>query len=159
MEGFLLGYGFVIPLALWISIPLIEWLDIRNVTYRLACGSVPITMTLKCLEAMYGFTPYQATQTLGDYLLYVGFILRPKYDRTTNLPLRRTWSSLFQTLQRHFLGLFMFSILYQMMDPYDFFPFSPPLAVSNLLDNTRNYNLVTFQVGQLYNTFLQASEW
>ena len=146
-QGVLVGYGLLIPLSLWIPFQVINWLDIRNVGYRLGFGCVPLTMTLCCLEAVYGFVPPSATESLSGYILHAGFILRPKYDDKGRL-VKSTRESVSATNKMHFVGVGIFALLFHLVEPFDFSPF-PSSRPSNEI-------FVTLELGQMYNTFTQA---
>jgi hypothetical protein len=148
-QGVLVGYGLVIPLSLWIPFQVINWLDIRNVGFRLGFGTLPLTTTLCCLEAMHGFVPPSATESLSSYILHAGFILRPKYDDKGRL-VKSTMESISTTNKMHFVGLAIFALLFHLAEPFDFFPF-PSSRPSNEI-------FVTLELGQMYNTFTQARE-
>ena len=146
-QGVLVGYGLIIPLSLWLPFRVINWLDIRNVGYRLAFGCLPLTTTLCCLEAMHGCVPPPATESLSSYIVHTGFILRPKYDDKGRL-VKSTMESISTTNKMHFVGLAIFALLFHLAEPFDFSPF-PSTRPSNEI-------FVTLELGQMYNTFIQA---
>jgi hypothetical protein len=146
-QGLLVGYGLVIPLSLWIPFQVINWLDIRNVGHRLSFGCLPLTTTLCCLEAMHGCVPPYVTESLSSYILHNGFILRPKYDDKGRL-IKNTRDSFLATNKMHFVGLGIFALLFHLAEPFDFFPFSSSRASNEIF--------VTLELGQMYNTFIQA---
>jgi hypothetical protein len=146
-QGVLVGYGIVIPLSLWIPFQVINWLDIRNVGSRLGFGCLPLTTTLCCLEAMHGCVPPYATESLSSYILHTGFILRPKYDDKGKL-IKSTRDSFSTTNKMHFVGFGIFVFLFHLAEPFDFFPF-PSSRPSNEI-------FMTLELGQMYNTFIQA---
>jgi hypothetical protein len=148
-QGYLVGYGLVIPLALWLPFQAIDWLDIRNVGFRLGCGSLPMTVTLRCLEAMHGVVAPAAKQSLRDYVVSVGFILRPMFDRRgQTIPLTR--KIFVQTMLKHFVWLGIFTLLFHVAWPSGFYPFATAVEANDVL--------VSFEVGHLYNTFVQAGK-
>lgn len=195
-QGVLVGYGLVIPLSLWIPFQVINWLDIRNVGYRLGFGPLPLTVTLCSLEAMHGFVPHHIVEqqeakkeiaqenrlkkrtslnavrwssvkfqgkapNLGDegadepatesslssYILHTGFLLRPKYD-DKGRPIKSTTESFVKANKLHFFGLGIFTLLFHLTEPFDFFPFPS--------SRPSNETFVSLELGQMYNSFIQA---
>lgn len=155
-QGFLIGYGIVIPLSLWLPFIMVDWLDIRNVGIRLGFCSLPMTVTLRCLEAMYGFVPSndsssQQQSSLWNYAVSVGFILRPMLDKKTGqmIPLNR--KLFMETLQRHLFWMGAFGLAFHATRPSGFYPF--PTAV------VAHKTVIYFELGHLYNTFVQAGTY
>lgn len=148
-QGLLLGYGFVIPIAFWFPFQLIEWLDIRNIGFRLGCASLPMTVTLRCLEAIHGDLSQANTHSLWDYVVSVGFILRPKFDKAgQTIPI--TGSTFGQQILKHFAWLGFFALMFHAVSPSGFYPFATTVRTTNVW--------VSFEVGHLYNTFVQAGK-
>mmetsp|Transcript_14946 Transcript_14946/g.19565 ORF Transcript_14946/g.19565 Transcript_14946/m.19565 type:complete len:429 (-) Transcript_14946:192-1478(-) len=148
----LVGYGVVIPLALFLPMTAVDVLDIRNVGLRLGCISLPMTITLRCLEAMHGFTP--TATSLWEYVVSVGFILRSKLDNTTSTSTGTSKATTPITIRKmrqiantHFAWMVAFTIVFNITMPSNFFPFK----------TKAEKELITFDVGQIYNTFVQAA--
>ena len=152
--GLLVGWGFIIPFSLWSPVWLVDTLDIRNVGLRMGCATLPLTTTFLCLEAMYGFCPLPATQSLYAYWRHAGVILRPKYQTSNETSINKsiddgtmiqlatiptTSTSVLRSLQLHARDLALFGLLYHCTEPFDFYPFNPDSWL-----------------GHLYNTFVQA---
>jgi hypothetical protein len=153
-QGFLIGYGIVIPLSLWLPFHMVDWLDIRNVGFRLGFCSLPMTVTLRCLEAMYGFIPSNSSQQqspLWNYAVSVGFILRPMLDKKTGLTIPLNRKLFVQILQRHLFWMGAFGIVFHATWPSGFYPF--PTAV------VAHKTVICFDLGHLYNTFVQAGTY
>ena len=149
VQGILIGCGIVLPLSLWIPFIFMEFGQIHNVALRLGLGCVPLTLTFSTLEAICGFVPSYATKSLWDYLVYVGFVLRPQIKHGQYVP----WTSLsfLRSIRRHLVGLGLFAVLYNLAEPCNFRPFLTRQAFKD-----RRFS---FEPGQLYNTFLQASTY
>jgi hypothetical protein len=149
-QGFLIGYGMVIPISLWLPFQLVDLLDIRSVGFRLGGASMPMTITLRCLEAMHGFAPPTSRQSPWEYAVSVGLILRPMYDENRRtIPLTR--EIFLDKLHRHGVWLVIFAVLFHATYPSGFYPF--PTSVK------ANEVLLSFELGHLYNTFVQAGKY
>jgi hypothetical protein len=209
ISSILLAYGVVIPIALYIPYSMIDQCDIRNIGFRLAWVSMPLTVTLRCLEALYGFVPTTTTPTkttmtkhdsvvaqqhksLVEYVMHVALILQPKQDctnsddsilpngdgriedflsttqttttttttlsaptksRATTIPMNiQIWLSIaFQ----HYFWVTLYSILYHIAKPYDFYPFTSSSSFS-LPAVPATTGLFYWDLPHLYDTFLQA---
>ena len=144
-QGFLIGFGILIPLALVLPFVIIDRYDIRNVGFRLAWVSAPFTLTLRTLEALFGFVPTIACQSPWDYVLHVGLILQPKVDSNGKYVAVTLWSML-SNVRQYICWLSVYTLLYHVLAP-NFEPFR--------VDNDRD-KLFYWDIPRLYNTFIQA---
>lgn len=145
-QGYLLGYGFVIPVSIWLPFQIIESFDIRGVGFRLGLVSLPMTVTLRCLESMYGFVD-GTRNSLWEYVLASGFIVKPCYDqdgKAVPLTAERFWIA----FRYHTSWLLFFTILHHIFQPLRYFPFATSFEANQLW--------LSFEIGHLYNTFIQA---
>jgi hypothetical protein len=170
--GILLGFGIILPLALWLPFGTINFWDIRSKTMRLSWVSLPLTITLTCLEAMYGFTTPYASQSLRKYLLSMAFICRPRTIRAVHTCTiqktattrsieqdhrqqlqqeqhpKATAGHVFQSVLRYFLWFGVTNVAFIVLQPYDYAPFSTRRRPNEIF--------VSWEMGQWYNTFVQA---
>ena len=54
--SYLVGFGFVIPLALYVPFYLLQTLDLQSRTLAMALICLPILVTLRCMEATVSYT-------------------------------------------------------------------------------------------------------
>ena len=80
---YLVGYGVIIPAMLYLPFPFIEFFDVRAICLRMGLIAAPLTVTLKCLEPMYGFIPDYVTWSLRDFVIHFGFIQYARVDSKT----------------------------------------------------------------------------
>jgi hypothetical protein len=170
--GLLLGFGILLPLALWLPFGIINFWDIRSKTMRLSWVSLPMTIALTCLEAMYGFTTPYATQSLRNYLLSMAFICRPRIIRpvhTSTIQKTATTKSIkqdhhqqlqqeqhpkataghvVQSVLRYFWWFTVTNVAFIVLQPYDYAPFCAQRRPNEIF--------VSWEMGQWYNTFVQA---
>jgi hypothetical protein len=145
-QRYLFGYGLVIPVSIWLPFQIIESFDIRGVGFRLGLVSLPMTVTLRCLESMYGFVG-SGRNSLWDYVLGSGMIVKPCYDQDGKVvPL--TAQRFGVAFHYHASWLLFFTVLYHIFKPFDYFPFATTFE--------SNQVWVSFDIGHLYNTFIQA---
>jgi len=72
IESYLIGWGFVIPISLYIPYYLLDFLDIRNKAISLSSSCVMTSVFFRCLEAMYGTSPYVVELSIWNYCSYYG---------------------------------------------------------------------------------------
>lgn len=147
ISGYLIGYGLVIPTSLLLPFWLIDILDLRNVGYRMGLVCLPMTVTLRCLESMYGFVEEPARKSLFEYIAGSAFIVKPFRDQNQNLvPL--TLEVVQRELRYHATALVSFAILFHIFEPFQWYPFPSEVQANQVW--------VSFDIGNLYNTFVQA---
>jgi hypothetical protein len=151
-QGFIIGFGIIIPIALALPFALVDYCDIRNSGFRLALVSLPMTVTLRVIEAVFGFVPGMRRQTLWEYVMYVSFIMQPKYDRHTVKTVAATAQTTLATLKAYMFWLSIFTIIYHSLSPIGFTPFSKVTGIDHDWDD----RIVQWDLGHIYNTFVQA---
>lgn len=172
LSATLLAYGVVIPVALAAPLVIVDRCDIRNIGLRLAWVSMPLTVTLRCLEALYGFVPTPRRRSLAEYVMYVGFILQPRYtninstndgDDEDGTKVSKSSSSqqrstipmthrvAFRILIQNYIWVAAYTVLYHCMKPSDFSPFSSPGDGPGA-----SHSLVHWDLPHMYDTLAQA---
>lgn len=146
---YLVGFGFIIPVALAIPFPFIEHFDIRAVSLRLCLISAPLTCTLKTLEAIYGFTPEFATISIQEFLTHFGFILYPKRDHKTKQRIPMTRASFWNCMRTLLIHALQNGVLYSMFITCAFQPLRPSRPDTDVY--------VAIDANQLLNTLLAAT--
>lgn len=148
------GLGLIIPLSFVLPILLLNLWDIRNTAVRFGCILLPLMVPFKCLEALFGShnsLSQQHRQSLTSYRYYAGYPLLPKMSEKDGVvPLQRQD---IRVVSQHFLfWLVIMTILYSLMEPFDFRPF--PVLTRTTTSNS-SY-LPTLDPGRMYNSFAQA---
>lgn len=145
-QGYLVGYGICIPLAMWSSHYMVESLDIRSPTLRLGLCSSPMTLPLRCFQAMHGVLPDTCQESLWNYMVSVGFILRPNYDKAGQLiPLT---SRVFgRGVLKYLFWMGLLSILCPLFAPFGYRPFHSNVDVQK--------EIFVFDLPNLYNAYIQ----
>lgn len=166
--GLLFGYGVIVPFTLGLPLWVVDQCNIRNVGFRLGWCSLPLTLTLRCLEAMHGTLPPHRTTSLWAYVRSTGFILQPKYvlssvkkeessggdndddddgDVYTVLPM--TLKEGFRILREYGFWLLTYTAVYHCLSPFDFSPFATP-------GDPAMQPWFYWDLPHLYDTYLQA---
>jgi len=149
--SFLVGFGCVIPLALYVPFYLLRALDLQSKTLAMALICLPILVTLRCMEAMFGFVPPAAGKSLQNYVVYYASMMKTKFDEKQE-PAKATSSDLLRRIGEfggHFVVL---SIIFSFTSPYAFAPF-----VTRFEAHSIDHGLVDlFHPFHLANNFIAA---
>lgn len=145
-QGYLVGYGVCIPLAMWSSYHLMESLDVRSPTLRLGLCSAPMTLPLRCLQTMHGVLPDECQESLWNYIVSVGFILRPMYDKVGQ-PVPLSPRVFGRGVLKYVHWVLLLSILCPFIAPFDYRPFHSEVDVQKAL--------FVLDIPNLYNAFMQ----
>jgi hypothetical protein len=148
IQAYLIGYGIVCPLLLYLPFYLIQMLELKNVAFMLCLtGAVPNLLLLRVVEAMHDMLPSFAGKSLGNFVLYYSATLQFQFDdngkpktMTRTIFVHKVWE---------FLKVFaLTSLLYSLLLPFDYDVF-PSREIASLLD--------LYYWGNLFNAFLMAS--
>jgi Membrane bound O-acyl transferase family len=153
-EGYLIGYGFVVPLLIFLPWFIIRLLDLQNIAILLSvAASFPSLSLLRCVEAIHGTLPEFAGSSLQNFVLYFSATLGFQFNFDTK---SRTVMKL---TRRELLGkilsfgrLFLESTFYlSVMLPREFAIFPRKDYVESAFD------LVRHMVNNLFLAFLFAT--
>jgi hypothetical protein len=148
IQAYLIGYGIVCPLLLYLPFYLIQLLELKNVGFMLClAGAVPNLLLLRVVEAMHGMLPSFAGNSMGNFVLYYSATLQFQFDdngkpepMTRTILVHKIWE---------FLKVFVqTSLLYSLLLRFDYDVF-PSREIASLLD--------LYHWGNLCNAFLMAS--
>ncbi|KAG7366200.1 aspartic peptidase domain containing protein [Nitzschia inconspicua] len=149
-QGLLIGFGVVLPLTLLIPYHAINEFDIRNLGFRLAWVSLPMTMILRTFEAVFGFTSPQHSRSLWSFVRHTGFVLRPHYTDNGGTK-AATLSSVSQILKEYLFWVAFLAVAYHCFASANFCPLTR--LVGTEFETSR---IVYWDAPHLYDTFLQA---
>jgi hypothetical protein len=147
LSAYLLGYGFVCPLILYVPFYLIHFLDLRNTAFKLASAIGPMLLVFHTLEAMYGTLPPFANQSMGNFVLYYTATVKYEFDSKTHelVPAKR--SQLIRRAIRCNILLFQTVTLFSTLISYNYRVF-PSREIQSPAD--------LFYWGNLCNNYLMA---
>mmetsp|Transcript_30361 Transcript_30361/g.66745 ORF Transcript_30361/g.66745 Transcript_30361/m.66745 type:complete len:430 (-) Transcript_30361:180-1469(-) len=132
VSSYIIGFGFVIPAALCIPFYLLAALDLQSMTLSMALICLPILVTFRCLEAMFGFTPHSAGKSMKNYVVYYSSMMATVYDNETGEPVKATLADILSRIQ-HFASLFVaLSTMFSISLPFDFAPFATRLDAHSI---------------------------
>jgi hypothetical protein len=147
-SAYLIGYGIVCPLLVYIPFRIIEVLDLRNIAFMMCASlAMPSLLFFRCLEAMHQTLPSFAKQSLGQFILYYASSLQFNFDPKTEMPVPLTRKQV-QARVGSFASLFLqTALLYSLLIPNKYVLF-PRREIRSLTD--------LFYWGNLLNSYLMA---
>ncbi|KAG7369048.1 membrane bound O-acyl transferase family protein [Nitzschia inconspicua] len=131
-SSYLIGWGLIMPISLYVPFYLLDLLDIRNKVMTLSATTVMTVVFFRCVEAMYGTSPYNAVMesSLWNYCGYYSsvapFLWDTKTKRRKQITMRNFVTSLVDILL-HFLAV---SVVVSLLQPYRFKPFDDPMHLT-----------------------------
>jgi hypothetical protein len=156
LQGFLVGFGFVIPATMMLPYHAIDSFDIRNLGFRLAWCSLPMTIILRTVEAMFGFVPPQHCQTLWHYVRHTGFVLRPKYGKDGVTSVATTFYSIGRIALEYVFWISCMAVGYHFMGTSSFCPFTALQYGTTATEAFDAHTIIYWDWPRLYDTFFQA---
>lgn len=119
---FLVGYGFIIPAILYLPFPFMETFEIQALSLRLGLIAGPLTVSLKCSEAIYGFTPEHAKRSVRDFMMHMSFIQYPLVDPKTGERIPTSLASIKKGLKSYVVHSMINGVIYSLLIPSNFLP-------------------------------------
>lgn len=121
--SYLVGFCVILPLALIVPFAFIEALDLQSKTLRMTMIAMPILVSFRCMEAMFGFIPSAPAKSLSHYIVYNAGMMETVFHPSTRAPMKATWRQLLDRI-RHFFSLFvLLTALFSATSPYKYAPF------------------------------------
>ncbi|CAJ1943635.1 unnamed protein product [Cylindrotheca closterium] len=148
IQGFMIGYGFIIPFLLLYPLALLDALGLKNITLMVCiCGALPNLLLLRVVEAMHDTLPSFATESRGNLVLYYAGTLQVLMDEETGRPVPLT-TSIFVTKAMRFLYIFLQTgFLFSLLIPCEYH-IAPQRQIGSFLD--------LFYWGNLFNAYMVA---
>jgi hypothetical protein len=147
ISAFLVGYGFVCPILLYLPFYLINLLDLRNTAFKLASVLGPSLLVFRTLEAMYGTVPTFDKQSMGNFVRYYTATVENDFDPKTQKPVPALRSHLVHKAIRCILLFLQTVVLFSILISYKYRIF-PSRKIQSLAD--------LFYWGNLCNNYLMA---
>ena len=150
-EAYLLGWGIIIPLSLYLPFYLLEVWEMHNRVVNLGLSTVMSVIFFRCIEAMYGTTPSFVANSLSNYLAYYSSIVPFVWDPSTKSRQRISLSKLrssFLEIAGAFSGV---SLLLSVLKHYDYRPFPSSVPLDHI-----EWTWELFSPYHLANAYLHA---
>jgi hypothetical protein len=135
VQSYLVGFGIILPIALYIPFYLLETLDIRNKVITLSSTTVMTVVFFRCIEAMYGTSPSNGVMesSMWNYCSYyssvVPFVWDIKTKQRKSVTIQGLLFSLVDVLV-HFLAV---SVVLSLLKAYRYKPYDDPVHLTELV--------------------------
>jgi hypothetical protein len=147
ISAYLVGYGFVCPILLYLPFFLINLLDLRNTAFKLASVLGPSLLVFRTLEAMHGTVPIFDEQSMGNFVRYFTATVENDFDSKTQKPVPVVRSDLVRKAIRCTLLFLQTVLLFSVLISYNYRIF-PSREIQSPAD--------LFYWGNLCNSYLMA---
>lgn len=112
---YLISFGLVLPIILYEPIYITQMLDIENRALRMFLLALPITASLRLLEATFGSLPTGAEKSLSHFLSYFACLMGCKFDEHTHDPIHVTKAFFVQQVSKLLLHFGFVAILISLL--------------------------------------------
>ena len=150
-QTYLLGYGVIIPLLLWLPFHIAaKVVEFHNVALLLCLtGGSAALLSFRCLEAMHGTLPPLAEESFVKFIMYNATTVQFNFDPKTHNAIPFTVKEFIQR-SAVFLGLFVqATICYSFLLPTNYNLFPRRIPISSISD--------LFYWGNLLHNLVMAS--
>jgi hypothetical protein len=130
--AYLLGWGFILPIAIYIPFFLLEYFDMRNRVLNLSASTVMTVIFFRCLEAMYNTSPDFVELSLQNYVAYYSSIAPFAYDPKTKARKRVTGAELLSAFVENALTFTAASLVLSFVMHHNFRIFDSPVEYNKL---------------------------
>lgn len=149
MGAYLLGWGVIMPLSLWIPFEMLEALGVYNQILKLVPTTIPMSIFFRTIEAIYDTSPPVVESSLMNYCTYYTSTIHHIWDAKTNSRLRVTASEFLYNLLRVTYYFHWVSLSLSFMMHFDFSPFESPVVLDDF-----HFNLDLLKPAHIANTYL-----
>ena len=151
-RSFLVGFGVVIPLALYTPFFLLEELHLENKAVKLSLATLPTVVVFRTLGAMFKTPSHICVEvTLANFVTYYSTLM--SFDWSTKTLSRRkiTPGELGQAVLNLVFGFLRMSLFLSIMTHLDFTPFDSPVVLDDY-----HWSWDLLHPGHLANSYLLA---
>jgi hypothetical protein len=133
MQSYLVGWGFVLPISLYLPFFFLELLDIRSKILGMSSTTVMTVIFFRCLEAMYGTSNDVVMESsLWNYCAYFSSVVPFVWDPKTKRRKAITTSKFLSTLLEVLVNLMAVSLVLSVLIHYRFKPFNDSIKLTEL---------------------------
>jgi hypothetical protein len=152
-SSYLLGWGVIVPLSLYVPYALVELLDLRNHVVKLAATASMAVVSFGVVEAMYGTCPpVVESVSMDQYIHYYTCSVPYVWNATTQSRTHISLPQLIRNTGKFAVNFIAFSGMLSLMMHFNFTPFSSdPVQLEQY-----HFNKDLFRPTHLANAYLQA---
>ena len=127
IPAYLLGWGILVPLAVYLPYGVLSYLDIHSRVTKMAAATSAFVVGFRTVEAMYDTSPHSVEATLSNYVAYYSTLMHFDWDYRTATRRKITTRELIREVGLVvFFGLALSMVLSWELY-YKFLPFSSPM--------------------------------
>jgi hypothetical protein len=154
-SSYLLGWGVIFPLSLYIPYYLVEMLDLRNHVLKLGAMAGMGVVSFGVVEAMYGTCPpVVESASLDQYIHYYSATVPYVWNAKTQSRTRITLQQLTRNIGMFAFNFTAFSVMLSFLMHFNFKPFSADPVQLEQYHFTKDL----FRPSHLANAYLQAGK-
>lgn len=135
LQSYLIGWGVILPIAVYIPFYLLDLLDIRSKVITLSATTVMTVVFFRCIEAMYGTSPDQGVvveSSMANYCSYYSSVAPFVWDIKTKRRKTITMQQLMVAFADIFLHFLAVSVVLSLLIPCRYKPFNDPMHLTEL---------------------------
>ena len=152
--AYLLGWGLIIPMVLWLPFHLLEVWDVRNHILKMCVSILPMVVFFRTIEAMYNTSPPVVESSLVNYTLYYTTTIHFIWDPTTNSRVKVNKQKFLANFIRVTYYFHWLSLSLSILRHFDYKPFQSPVVLDEF-----HLNLDIFQPNHIANMYLLAGKY
>ena len=149
--AYMLGWGVIIPLVLWLPFEIVESLDVRNRVLKMGATPLPLVVGFRSIEAMYDTSPPVVEATLANYVTYYTATIQHIWDPKTKQRVKVNSRQFVNNLLRVIYYYHLLSLSLSMLIHYNFTPFESSVVMDDF-----HLNMDIFKPVHLANAYFLA---
>ena len=122
IQSYMLGWGIIVPLSIYIPFELLDLLNIRNKTITLSSTTIMTVICFRCIEAMYGTTAQKDVieSSLSNYCTYYSSVAPFIWDSKTKKRKHITFQQLILNFIEILLYFIAVSLVVSILKPHNY---------------------------------------
>lgn len=146
--SYIIGWGFVIPISIYLPFYLLEVLDLRNKVLCLGSSIAMSVIFFRCIEAMYGTSPHVVEWSISNYCGYYSSMVPYAWSSKTKQREKPTGMQLLRIFMERMFNLLACSLVLSIMIHYEYKPFEDAVELKNF-----NVSKDLLSLGHLKNSY------
>lgn len=152
--AYLLGWGLILPLVLWLPFQMLETWDIQNHILKMCVTPMPMIVFFRTIEAMYDTSPPVVESSLANYILYYTTTIHFIWDAKTKSRVKVNKEQLIANLIRVTYYFHWLSLSLSVLRHFDYKPFQSPVVLDKF-----HINMDLLSPKHIANMYLLAGEY
>lgn len=146
--SFLIGWGFVIPMSLYLPFYFLAALDLRNKVLCLVAPTIMSVICFRCIEAMYGTSPAVVESSIWNYSGHYSSLAPYAWNTKAKERQKITRIELVRSFMERLLNFVALSLVLSVLIHFDYQPFQDRVELTRL-----RISQDLFSLGHLCNSY------